>query len=109
MRSPKKVGPDINPTEPMKKMSPIFSIIFNAFAEISTFSSLCFCETVSLIWSENIAPKRRAIINTPALPKLTPLIFILPNNNPMNIHIKLANITKGTPWIKITPLKIFIF
>ena len=52
----KKVGPDINPTDSINKISPMFSITFNKLLDISIFSPLYFCETVILIWSENKAP-----------------------------------------------------
>ena len=98
----------MNPTDPIKKISPRFSTIFNAFEEISTGWPFTFWETVSLIWSANKAPYIKAMMKTPAAPKLTPFIVILPNNKPINMHANEENITNDIPWTKITPPKIFI-
>ena len=93
----KKVGPDINPTEPINKIRPIFSKIFKPLADISIFFPLDFCEIVDFICEENIAPYKRAIINTPEEPRLIPLIVILPNKKPTKMQIKAENIKKGIP------------
>ena len=54
----------MNPTDPIKKISPRFSTIFNAFEEISTGWPFTFWETVSLIWSANKAPYKLKYFNT---------------------------------------------
>ena len=106
----KKLGPEINPTEPMKNIKPIFSSIFNPFEDISIESPFfIFCDIVDLIWEEKIAPYINAIINTPDEPKLIPFIVILPNKNPKKMQTNVENIKKDIPFIMITPEKIFIF
>ena len=53
----KKLGPEINPTEPMNKIRPIFSNIFKLFEEISVILPVFdFWEIVDFIWEEKIAP-----------------------------------------------------
>ena len=106
----KKLGPEINPTEPMNNTSPMFSNIFRPLEEISIFfPSFVAWDIVDLIWEEKSDPYKRAIIKTPEEPRLTPLILILPSKRPKKMQTNVENIKKGIPLINMKPERMFIF
>ena len=71
----KKLGPAIKPTEVTNSTSPTFSTIFSA--------SLTKVDSFTISWSPRWLymkqPKTSAMMNTPAVPRLTPLMVILPS------------------------------
>ena len=104
LKSAKKFGPAIKPTDETKRIRPKFSTILSAFPLISTAEpSASFCVIVVLNVLEKNAPYKSAITNTPAVPSDIPLIVIRPSEYPSTAMKNTDNIKNAIPVTEITP------